>query len=93
MILISIPPLLLSVLGSVQDQQSACGEAGKVKVCFSNGLSAKVAASLWITLFPDLSGMEHSSQLSLHQCMRPEISLGETSWLKIHAKIREEGQD
>lgn len=41
MILISIPPLLLSALGSVQDQQSACGEAGKVKVCFSNGLSAK----------------------------------------------------
>lgn len=41
MILVSIPPLLLSALGRLQDLQPACGEAGKVKVCFSNGLCAK----------------------------------------------------
>lgn len=41
MILISIPPLLLSAPGRLQDLQPACGEAGKVKVCFSNGLCAK----------------------------------------------------
>ena len=53
---------------------------------FQDPALCRAAASLWITLFADLSGMEHSSQLSLRQRTRPEISLGETSWLEVCAK-------
>ena len=53
---------------------------------FQERALCRVAASLWIMRFADLSGMEYSSQLSLRQRTSPEISLGETSWLGVCAK-------
>ena len=46
----------------------------------------RAAAGLWLMLFADLSGTEHSSQLSLRQRTSPKISLGDTSWLGVCAK-------
>lgn len=43
----------------------------RLKSVFQQWALCKVAASLWITPFPDLSEMEHSSQLSLHQTHKP----------------------
>jgi hypothetical protein len=40
MILTFTPPPFLSALDRIQDPQPACSKAGKVQICFSNGLCA-----------------------------------------------------
>lgn len=79
-------PSALPALARVQKLKSALEKPKRLKSVFQQWALCKVAASLWLTLFPDLSGMKHSSQLSLHQRKSPEISLGKTSWLEVCAK-------
>lgn len=72
-----VPPLpsgdllVIASPGQGAGAEDCLSKTKRLKSVFQQWALCKVAASLWIMLFPDLSEKQHSSQLSLCQAHRP----------------------